>query len=392
MPEKNRHSAKKIITSVLWALLGMGTVVLLGAAINIKNSKRCKGIDVIINGEKNSLFIDKTEIENMLGKLTSGGLQGKPLSSLNLAGLEIELKKNVWINAAELFFDNNNILRISVKEREPIARIFTVNGNSFYLDTALARLPLSDKFSAKVPVFTNFSTTNIQLSKADSNSLSDIRNISSYILSDAFWMAQIDQVDITPNRTFEMIPKIGNHIIVFGNAENYRRKFNNLLTFYKQIETKIGWNTYSKINVEYTGQVVAVKRGAADILQDSLRAKQLMQAIIINAQKATSDSINNIQLVQQQDDNNIPVATSTDAIPEGKISTIKPDSAAHIKSISSPVDRSNPGVKKITPEEKKNIIPTGKPFWESVLTSKPLIKKPAIQNTKTTSIGNSLAG
>ena len=32
-------------------------------------------------------------------------------------------------------------------------------------------------------------------------------------------MAQIDQVDISPNRTFDLIPKLGNQVIRFGDAE-----------------------------------------------------------------------------------------------------------------------------------------------------------------------------
>jgi cell division protein FtsQ len=55
----------------------------------------------------------------------------------------------------QLFFDNNEVLQVVIDEREPIARIFTVAGNSYYIDSSLERLPLSDKMSARLPVFTN---------------------------------------------------------------------------------------------------------------------------------------------------------------------------------------------------------------------------------------------
>ena len=67
-------------------------------------------------------------------------------------------KKTQWIKKAELFFDNNNVLEVRITEREPIARIFTTSGSSFYIDSSLARLPLSDKFSPRLPVFTDFPT------------------------------------------------------------------------------------------------------------------------------------------------------------------------------------------------------------------------------------------
>ena len=54
-------------------------------------------------------------------------------------------------------------------------------------------------------------------------------------------MAMIDQVDITPQRTFEMIPKFGNTIIVFGDGKNAEEKFEKLRIFYKTVIVKAGW-------------------------------------------------------------------------------------------------------------------------------------------------------
>lgn len=143
------------------------------------------------------------------------------------------------------------MLKINITEREPIARIFNSDGNSFYIDSSITKLSLSDKFSARLPVFTNFPATDNSLTKADKNLLAEIKNISLYILQSPFWMAQIEQVDITPQKSFEMIPKIGNQVIVFGSSENYEEKFHNLFTFYKNVQSKVGWSKYSTLNVSY---------------------------------------------------------------------------------------------------------------------------------------------
>ncbi len=314
MAQAIRYNFKRIFGNLLWALLGMGAVVLLGAAMSLRKNKHCKGVNINISGTQNNFFIDEKEIAGILENLCNGSMHGKALTTFNLAAIENTLKKNEWIKNAELFFDNNEVLSVEVTEREPVARIFTITGSSFYLDAELKKLPLSDKSSARVPVFSNFPGQINILTKTDSNLLNDIKNISSYILKDPFWMAQIDQVDITAARTFEMIPKVGNQIILFGNADNYEEKFNNLLTFYKQVASKVGWNKYSKINVQYRGQVVAVKRGVQDILQDSLRTKQLMESLVLNAQKQANDSTKNIQLDQLPEDNAVPAAPRFDDI------------------------------------------------------------------------------
>lgn len=309
MSDNKRYNFKKILAATLWILVGMGTIVLLGAAMYKRNSNQCKGVEISIEGVKNNLFIDKADVNAILEKLSSGKFKAKPIKTFDLAGMETVLERNKWIKSAELYFDNNDVLRINIIEREPIVRIFNSVGSSFYIDSSLKKLPLSSKFSARLPVFTNFPAGDIH-SKAGKALLNDIKNIGTYILQDAFWMAQIDQIDITPQYTFEMVPKVGNQLIIFGSAENYEEKFTNLLVFYKNVQSKVGWNKYSKINVSYEGQVVAVKRGADEIKLDSLKTIQLIKMLMANAQKQANDSSNNVQLVQPKDDNVIPFARS----------------------------------------------------------------------------------
>ncbi len=389
MSVKKRYNSTKILGNILWTLLGLATIVLLGAAISLRNHKRCKGVNINISGIQNNFFIDKKEIRDLLEKLCNGTPVGKTLSSFNLASIEKTIQKNEWIKNAELFFDNNKVLRVEVIEREPVARIFTKGGTSFYLDSTLATLPLSDKSSARVPVFSNFPSQPNTLTKADSNLLSGINKISTYILKDSFWMAQIDQVDITSDRTFDMVPKVGNQIIVFGNADNYEEKFNELLTFYKQVASKVGWNKYSKINVQYKGQVVAVKRGSEDVIQDLLRTKQMMQTIVIAAQQQANDSVNNIQLEQQPEDNIIPVAPQLNDIPHEQPITNKSPSVIGepVKIISPSIEKPIANPSKANVADKKINEKIEKPFWLKPAMTKPnVLKKPVSPKSKSTSI------
>lgn len=311
----SKYKLKKVLVAMIWIIIGSGTVVLLVAAIEKRNNERCARIDIEITGVQNNFFIDRKDVISILEKTNNGKLQKMPLHDINLAGMETELQKSRWIKKAELFFDNNNVLEVRITEREPIARIFTTSGLSFYLDSSLTRLPLSDKFSPRLPVFTDFPADEIVLSKADSNLIKDIRTLSQFINANPFWMAQIDQIDISSNRTFDLIPKLGNQVIHFGDAENCEQKFNNLLCFYKQVLTKIGWSRYSAIDVQYKGQVVGVRRGAGEIKMDSLRSVQIMKALIEEAQKHTNDSTN-IQLDQPSEDNNINSSREIENAPD----------------------------------------------------------------------------
>lgn len=360
MSGNNKYTFRKILVIAIWVLLGSGTVVLLIAAINKKGNEKITGVEIHISGVQDNFFIDKKDVLNILEKVRKGKLDNAEIGSLDLGGMEKRLEKDQWVRRAELFFDNNSVLQVKIYEREPVARIFTLSGASFYIDSSLKRLPLSDKFSARLPVFTSFPAEVKGLKKQDSLLMYDIKTLSEYIERSPFWMAQIDQIDITSEGNFEFIPKLGNQIIRFGNAENYEEKFNKLFAFYKQVQTRIGWNQYSIVDVRFKDQVVGIKRNAGDIRSDSLRSVQIMKSIIAEARKNTNDSTK-IQLSQPEDNNdkinNSPVLqevpderTEVNEVPEIKSSATKVGSVTPIHVPEKPV------LKKQLPAESKSVI------------------------------------
>lgn len=272
----------------LWILLGAGMIVLLVAAGKIKANKQISDVKIEIEGVENHVFVDEKEVLLFLQK--KGVIKDAETARINTRILEAELGKNVWIKDVNLFFDNNATLYVKIKEREPVARIFTVNGASFYIDSSMRRLPLSDDESASVPVFTSFSSDNEKLSAPDSSLLHDVKNIALFIQQDSFWMAQVSQVDITPQRTFEMIPVLGNQVIELGNADSLQQKFDRLFSFYKQVWAHAGFEKYEKIDVQYSGQVVATKRGAAKALVDSVQAMQRLTNTMQHMDKILRDT------------------------------------------------------------------------------------------------------
>ena len=294
--------------TTLWVALGAGVLVLLVAAIKKEESQKCAGLNIIIKGVSNNFFVDKNDIINELNQYIDGSPVGQPLSYFNLKSLENDLQKNIWVKKSQLFFDNNRVLQIIVTEREPAARVFSSAGTTFYIDSSIAMLPLSEKFSARLPIFTNFPSDKAVLAKNDSALLRDVYNISIAIQNDSFIMALVEQVDITPQRTFEMIPKVGNGFIAFGDGTGIEKKFSKLKLFYEEIMPKSGWNYYSAIDVQYAGQVVAKRKGAEDKTADSLRTLQMMQAIAQTAEDLANDSL---QMIMQDNEHN---TTSTNLV------------------------------------------------------------------------------
>ncbi len=274
----------------MWVVVGSACIALLVSAMHSKEGKVCKSVEINISGVSSNFFIDKTDVYNIIKNFGGDSLQKKSLGSIDLGRIEKELEKDLWVKNAELYFDNNNCLKVSVEEREPIARLFTVTGNTFYIDSSCMMLPLSNKFSARLPVFTGFTSDAKILAKNDSALLCSIKNMSIKILADTFLMAMIDQIDVNANRSFELIPKLGKQRIIFGDATDVNSKFDKLKLFYKAVITQSGWNRYSTINLQYKNQVVASIRGKEDVKADSLRTMQLIKFIAEDAARRSADS------------------------------------------------------------------------------------------------------
>ena len=302
MAVNKRSTLNKILNASAWLVLFAGIIVLLVAAISRQSNEKISKVEVRFLGNGDKHFVYKKDVLLLLEKINKGKIESTSGREINLSVMEQELRKGLWIKEAEMFIDNNSVLQVSIREREPIARIFTTEGTSFYIDSTLTILPLNDRVSVRVPVFTGFSGVKNKMSKQDSLTLNDIKLIGTYINDHPFWMAQIDQVNITPEYAFEMFPKLGNQIIRFGDIARYKQKFSALLAFYEQVQFYNGWNKYSVIDLQYNGQIVGVKRDQAEVKADSLRSIIIMKNLIAQAQ-LQSDDTTSVQLPQTENIN-----------------------------------------------------------------------------------------
>lgn len=236
-------------------------MLLLIAAIGKKNKQHCQDYIIKIKSSQDKFFIDNNVVLKILNAATAGRIKGREIASFNLRGVEELVERDAWIRDAELYFDSQNVLHITVKEREPIARLFTIGGNSFYIDSNCRRMPLSERISARVPVFTNYPDKKFPEEK-DSSLLNQIKTLAEFIKRNQFWMAQVGQLDITPEYTFEMVPTLGNHIVKLGDGNDFDKKFQRLFIFYKEILGKTGFDKYSFLDVQFKGQLIATKKQA----------------------------------------------------------------------------------------------------------------------------------
>ena len=310
-----KKTIRKVLFVMLWVVIGAGMITLLVAAISKKRKEVCSNYVITIKAADKNFFVNEKDIAKLVAAATEGKIKGKQLKDFKTKKIEELLKDNEWIQDAELWFDNKNVLNITVTEREPLARVFTTTGNSFYIDSTTKRMGLSDKMSARVTVFTGFPEKKVWTSK-DSALMADVKSIALFVKQDTFWNSQVAQLDIVNCGyncwQFEMIPVVGNHSVKLGSAENIESKFKRLYAFYQQVLSKAGFDKYPVIDVQYKGQVIAAKQKSTGKI-DSIQLRRNVEKLLQQSRQAQNDSIGIVKAVRQAtvaEEKPVPMKTS----------------------------------------------------------------------------------
>jgi cell division protein FtsQ len=296
----------RIVGDTLWSLLIAGIIFLLFSGMQMRRQTNCQAVGVNIAEVAGKVFIDENEVKQIIASMAGGNLN-RPLAALNLRTIEARLRKEVWIEDAQLYVDNKGNLHVHITERVPVARVFDVTGQSFYLDSAGTQLPISGTDRAEVPVFTGMPAKNKNNSNTYKRLIADILKVAAAIAADEFWMLQAGQIDVLAGGKFEMYPAVGTQVIELGTADDITYKLQRLKLFYQQILANKPVNEYSKLSVAYKNQIVAVRGTDSLHNADALRALHVFNQLVdqnrqeVNAMAVESDKGQQGRIVQENE-------------------------------------------------------------------------------------------
>lgn len=248
----------RIVGIAGWMLAVTAVLLLLAGAIRIRGRSTCSGVRIAYAGPGGGRYVDTGRVSHLLEADGEGPLRGALLTTLDLSRLEHLLERDPWIRDADLYLDRGHVLHVRIEEETPVARIFTRSGHSFYIDSLLNRIPLNPLYTERLPVFTGMPVSILGRQPGDTQHLDKTLRIVSYLQADRLAMALVDQADYEPGTGFVLIPKLGEHRIVFGDATDIAGKFRRLRIFYQQVMSRTGWNSYRQIDIRYRDQVVAL--------------------------------------------------------------------------------------------------------------------------------------
>ncbi|MBM3445840.1 MAG: hypothetical protein FJX88_04855 [Bacteroidetes bacterium] len=260
----------KVFHILFWLIIGSGLSFLLISGIVKEQTNQCKAVQIDFKDEKLINMIDRKEVYASLWPGRSELYPvGKNTASFDLFSLENTLVKNPWIQEADVYFDNQHILHVDIKQKNPVARLFTAEGYSYYIDDRYNLLPLKQTDHIVLPVFTNFYVNPAGMKKSDSMLLARVVSLSNFISNDPFWLAQIESVYIRPDNGFELSTQIGDHTVDLGIRSEWEPMFKKLKLLYHKFSQEDSWSRYALINLQFRDQVVCEKSDAKLLRTDT---------------------------------------------------------------------------------------------------------------------------
>lgn len=264
-----KQTILNVLNILLWIMIGSGLTFLLVSAVRKERAATCKGIIVQFNDNASYRMLDQQEVLNTVWPLgTTTYPIGKSISLVDMRALEEQLERNPWVKDADLYADHNAMLHVSIQQRKPVARVFTHEGNSFFLDDQYTLLPVKLGSRISLPVFTNFFVNPAAATQADSVLMARVVALSQFIQTDSLWMAQIESIAIRPDRALEATVQMGDQVVQLGFRKDWAILFNKLDVLYRHIGKEGNWSKYSKIDLQYKDQVVCIRNKQQTVLNN----------------------------------------------------------------------------------------------------------------------------
>ena len=136
-----------------------------------------------------------------------------------------------------------------IKQREPIARILSEN-SSYYVDSQGVKVPISENFSARVPVISGIS---------NENEVSKLMVLLNKLVNDDFLSKEIIGIEFKDQNEYIFTVRSGNYRINFGDLTDIEKKTKKLKAFYSKVFLDSTIHKYKTINIKYHNQVVGEK-------------------------------------------------------------------------------------------------------------------------------------
>ena len=217
-----------------------------GFAEKRNNDRKLEKIEIQFTQFEN-LYVSEESVNKLL-ILNNIEVSSVGKETLDLNKVEALLNKHEMIENAEVFLTLDGILKTKISQRRPIGRV--LGNEAYYLDRLGKKMPLSNSYSARVPVLLNVKEKEIE----------EVFPLVEYINKDQFLTEHIISITGLEDGMYQLELRQTDFNIFFGKVERIEEKFNNFKAFYKKALKDDLINTYKMVDLQFGNQVVCTKK------------------------------------------------------------------------------------------------------------------------------------
>ena len=238
----------KILSLAGIALVSVYIVGVLFAFTRKNPDVTCQDVEIILLDKNKIELIDIIDIEKFLIRQSLYPL-GMKLGEIQTESMENALNQNEMIKSAECYLTPSGKAYVKIKQRIPKFRV--MGRSNYYIDTERQKIKASTDYTAYLPIVSGYVD--------DEMATGELFDFITFLEKNSFWDAQIEQIYIRPDKKVELVPRVGDSIILLGTLDDYEAKLDKLKKLYTKAFNVMGWNHYKMIDLQYKGQIVCTK-------------------------------------------------------------------------------------------------------------------------------------
>jgi len=231
---------------VIKYLLIVALVVFLYSFTTERNMKRkISRVDIEFVDE-NRPFITLNTVNKLLIQ-SEDNVASINKETLDLKEMENRLLKNPMIRDAQVYLSVDGVLGAKIEQRTPIARV--AGSPDYYLDSDGMKMPLSEIYTARVPLVNGNSKLNFE----------KVTELLLKINEDPFMKNSVVGLNVLADKKIILQLRKQDFKVHLGKVEGIEKKFQNFKAFYQKSKEDNTLKDYKIVNLEYLSQVVATK-------------------------------------------------------------------------------------------------------------------------------------
>lgn len=251
-----------------WVALFVAGIVALGFVRAERATETCWRVDVEVHTPGQHGFLTEGMVRERLG-LLGDSLQGMPMAAIDIQRLQTAVDQMAFVRECQVTKTLDGRVIIQADSREPFVRVVQPDGTGFYLDTDRRIMPVSNRYSAHLPLVVSALPIDVHHADAVDPTTEKVRPegplgaiVQSVEAVEAHSLMRdlCEHLYLDSVGHFSAVPRVGDYVIRLGAARDLRQKFDRLEAFLKQTIQQTDLNAYTEINLAYRDQVVCKRR------------------------------------------------------------------------------------------------------------------------------------